>query len=62
MAPLTAEGSPAPFLNGVHVRLARPKPQLEDDASATDLHKEMNEEEEHNKSMTDQARTQVYEG
>jgi len=37
MAPSTAEGSPAPFLNGAHGRLARPKPQLEDDASATDL-------------------------
>jgi hypothetical protein len=37
-------------------------PQLEDDASATDLHKEMKEEEEQNRSKTDQARTQVYEG
>jgi len=29
--------SPAPFLDGAGGRLARSKPQLEDDASATDL-------------------------
>jgi len=57
MAPSTAEGSLAPFLNGARGRLARPMPQLEDDASATDLHKKMKEKEEHNISATDQAAT-----
>jgi hypothetical protein len=37
-------------------------PQLEDNASTTNLHKEMKEEEEQNRLERDQARTQVYEG
>jgi len=45
MAPSTAEGSPAPFLNGARGHLGRSMPQLEDDASATDLRKDMEEEE-----------------
>jgi hypothetical protein len=51
MAPSTAEGSPVPFLNGAWDRLGRSMPQLDDDALATDLHKEM-EEEEKNRSET----------
>ena len=42
--------SPAPFLNGASGRLARSMPQLEDEASATDLRKEMKEEEEQTES------------
>ena len=37
------EGSPVPFLNGARDYLGRSMPQLEDDASATDLCKEMEE-------------------
>jgi len=44
MVPSTVEGSPAPFLNGAWGRLGRSMPQLEDDASAIDLRKEMEEE------------------
>jgi hypothetical protein len=40
-----ADSSPAPFLNGARGRLGRSMPQLEDDASATDLRKEMEEDE-----------------
>jgi hypothetical protein len=32
------DSSPAPFLNGTGGRTARSSPQLEDEASATDLH------------------------
>ena len=39
-----ADGSPAPFLNGARGCLGRSMPQLEDDASATDLRKEIEEE------------------
>ena len=39
------DGSPASFLNGAWGRLGRSMPQLEDDASATDLRKDMEEEE-----------------
>jgi hypothetical protein len=45
MAPSTTEGSPSSFLNDARGRLGRSMPQLEDDTSATDLHKEMEEEE-----------------
>ena len=45
MAPLIAEGSPTPFLNGARGCLGRSMPQLEDDASATNVRKEMEEEE-----------------
>jgi len=36
--------SPAPFLNSAGGRRRRTKPQLEDDASATDLRKEEEEQ------------------
>jgi len=39
------DGSPAPFLKGARGCLGRSMPQLEDDASATDLRKEMEEDE-----------------
>jgi hypothetical protein len=45
MAPSTAKGSSALFLSGMGGYLGRSMPQLEDDASATDLCKEMDEEE-----------------
>jgi hypothetical protein len=45
MVPSIAEGSPAPFLNGVRGHLGRFMPQLDDDTSATDLRKLMEEEE-----------------
>ena len=46
MAMAHSTAAPAPFLNGVRGHLARPKPQLEveDDASATDLRKEEEEQ------------------
>jgi len=40
-----ADGSPAPFLNGARGCLGHSMPQLEDDASGTDLCKEMEEDE-----------------
>jgi len=43
MVTSTAAGSPAPFLNSAGGRRRRTKPQLEDDASATNLHKEEEE-------------------
>ena len=42
----------APFISGASGRLARSMPQLEDEASVTDLRKEMKEEEEHTESET----------
>jgi hypothetical protein len=48
MAPSTAEGSLALFLNDAWGHLGHSMPQLEDDASATDMRKEMEEEEEEN--------------
>ena len=45
MAPSTAKGSPAPFLNGARGRLGRSMPLLEDDATTIDLRKDMEEEE-----------------
>ena len=44
--------SPAPFLNGASGRLVRSMPWLEDEESATDLRKEMKEEEEETESET----------
>jgi hypothetical protein len=54
MAPSTAEGSLALFLNGVWGHLGRSMPQLEDDALATDLRKEMEEEENNRSEMRNQ--------
>ena len=45
MPPSTVEVSPAPFLNGARGHLGRSMSQLEDDASATDLRKDIEEEE-----------------
>jgi hypothetical protein len=50
MVPSIAEGSLALFLNGAWGHLGHSMPQLEDDASATNLCKEMEEEEENNRS------------
>jgi hypothetical protein len=49
MAPSITEGSPSLFLNDARGRLGRSMPQLEDDTSATNLCKKM-EEEEKNRS------------
>jgi len=54
MVPSTAKGSPAPFLNGARGRLGRSMPQLEDDVLATDLRKEMEEEENNRSEMRNQ--------
>ena len=48
----SAMASLAPFLNGVSGRLAHSMPQLEDEASAIDMRKEMKEEEEQTESKT----------
>jgi hypothetical protein len=50
MAPSTTEDSPSPFLNGIRGHLGHSMPQVEDDTLATDLRKEMEEEEEKNRS------------
>jgi hypothetical protein len=49
MVPSTTEGSPSPFLNDARGHLGRSMPQLEDDTSATDLRKEMEEEKNRSK-------------